>query len=52
MSAMFAVQVLFPFLALAISQAVGPVVVFYLFGIVGVLAATMIAARTAKRNRA
>lgn len=52
MSAMFAVQVVFPFLALAISQAVGPVMVFYLFGVGGLIAAGAIAASAKMRNRA
>ncbi len=52
MSAMFAVQVIFPFLARAISQAVGPSVVFYLFAGGALVAAGIVVTRSARRNRA
>jgi MFS family permease len=52
MSAMFAVQVIFPFLAQAISQAVGPSVVFYLFAVCALVAAGAVTLRGRIANRA
>jgi MFS family permease len=52
MSAMFVVQVIFPFLALAISDAVGPSVVFYLFAACSLVGAGTVALRAGRRNRA
>jgi MFS family permease len=52
MSAMFAVQVIFPFLALAISDTVGPSVVFYLFSACALVGAGIVALRGGRRNRA
>jgi MFS family permease len=52
MSAMFAVQVIFPFLARVISQSVGPSVVFYLFAICALVVAGIVTAWAKKDDRA